>query len=291
MYEVDEDQWEVALEGPDGFEATADPAWARRFPASVRDAIAMGGGAWPLAVQRAVNAGIRDADLLADLAFWMHVPHLGGRSIPMDDARTKEWVSLWKFLRKSVQNILRAAPRAATCLVPDVSVPFPKFGIGIRRSGSKPTSTGYGLPETILALQTIGLKWARKHPGGPDIQVSDISKKCGGRFPPHGSHRFGIDVDIRFIRTDGAMRAVDYRNAKFDLKRTQDLVDIVKSNGVLKPHRIWIHKRAGIKGIHGDTSHRNHMHVRFCLPKRYSLSAMIRKTFPGGTKGSYSSCA
>lgn len=291
MRHVDEDEWEALVEGPAYSGADIEAAWANHFPASVRDAIAMGGGAWPLAVRRAVDAGIRDANRLTNLAFWMHVPALGGKQIPMNHSRTEEWIALWKFLREGVGNILRATKPAKTCLVPDVSVPLPKFGVGIQRSRGKPFSTGYALPETILALQTIGLKWFVKHSDGPDIQVSDISRKCGGRFPPHGSHRFGIDVDIRFIRTDDAMRAVDYRSSKFDRERTQDLIDIIKSNGILKPHKIWIDKRAGIKGINGDNSHRNHMHVRFCLPKRYSLSAMIRATFPGGTKGSYSTCA
>lgn len=291
MRHVGEDEWEALVEGPGGFEAEANPAWASRFPASVQAAIAMGASAWQRAVRAAIKAGIRDVNRLADLAFWMHVPDLGGRSIPMNDGRTKEWVALWKRLRNGARNILHTAKPGATCKVPQVSVPFPKLGIGIRRSKGKPASTGYGLPETILALLTIGLKWSEKHPDGPDIQVSDISRKCGGRFPPHGSHRIGIDVDIRFIRTDDALLAVDYRNAKFDRKRTQDLVDIIKSNGILKPHRIWIDKRAGIRGINCDNSHRDHMHVRFCLPKRYSLSAMIRATFPGGTAGSYATCA
>ncbi|WP_370402053.1 hypothetical protein [Sulfitobacter sp. JB4-11] len=112
MRHVDETGWEALIAGSAGGETTADLNWAARFPASVQQAIAMGLGAWPLAVQRAIDAGIRDADRLADLAFWIHVPDLGGRSIPMNHGRTKQWVALWKSLRKSVTSILRAAPPA-----------------------------------------------------------------------------------------------------------------------------------------------------------------------------------
>jgi murein endopeptidase len=157
----------------------------------------------------------------------------------------------------------------------------------------KGQSRQYGLPETIEALKRIGQRWHARHPSGPPIRISDISRRGGGSLPFHASHRIGIDVDIRFIRKDGKLAAVNplisSQRANFDRARTQDLVKIIRANGVLSVHRLWINKRIGLDGINGDNSHNDHMHVRFCVPARLDLSA-IRRAAKLSSKGTYSSC-
>lgn len=85
-----------------------ESAWVRRYPRRVQSAIRLGVAAWPAAVQYAVDAGIRDRNSLTNLAFWMHVPELGGRKIPSGNRSTKKWSDLWLFLRTGVDEILRA---------------------------------------------------------------------------------------------------------------------------------------------------------------------------------------
>ena len=99
-------------DGEDVFEANAGMGWTTRYPHSVREAISWGGGVWALAVSRAIDAGLRDANELTNLAFWMHVPELGGKNIPAGHPRFNDWAALWNFLRTGVLGLLqeRLAP-------------------------------------------------------------------------------------------------------------------------------------------------------------------------------------
>lgn len=54
-------------------------------------------------------------------------------------------------------------------------------------------------PEVIAALVNAAAEVRRLHPGGPDLQVGDISRRLGGRYPPHGTHQSGRDVDLRYF--------------------------------------------------------------------------------------------
>ena len=109
MFHPDAYDLQATVDRPDSFEADV-AGWARNFPASVQASISMGGGAWPLAAQRAINAGIRDPNRLTDLAFWMHVPDLGGQAIPKRHSRSSDWIALWTSLRDDVGAMLRANP-------------------------------------------------------------------------------------------------------------------------------------------------------------------------------------
>ncbi len=84
---------------------------------------------------------------------------------------------------------------------PRVNTPLPRSGPGF--ISSAPTSSQFGLPETIQALQSIGAAWQRAHPNGPVMNIRDISFQGGGPMPGHKSHRLGVDMDIRPMRNDG----------------------------------------------------------------------------------------
>ena len=47
----------------------------------------------------AIDAGLRDVNELTDLAFWMHVPELGGKKIPTGHSKFNDWAGLWTFRR------------------------------------------------------------------------------------------------------------------------------------------------------------------------------------------------
>jgi peptidoglycan hydrolase-like protein with peptidoglycan-binding domain len=175
--------------------------------------------------------------------------------------------------------------------VPEVNTLLPKTGTGF--VGVKSESRRFGLSETIEALKQVGQRWQSRYPSGPLVQISDISQQGGGALKPHSSHRMGIDVDIRFIRNDGNLGSVNplIRSEApfFDRARTQDLVNMIRANGVLKVHKLWVNQRIGLSGIDGDNIHNNHMHVRFCVPSRLNLS-QTKKAAKISPKGTYSSC-
>lgn len=60
----------------------------------------------------------------------------------------------------------------------------------------------YTVPEAIEHLRAAHAAVRQKHPGGMDLQISDISIRKGGRFAPHFTHRHGRDVDLRYYLLD-----------------------------------------------------------------------------------------
>jgi hypothetical protein len=102
----------------------------------------------------------------------------------------------------------------------------------------------------------------------------------------------GIDVDIGLMRNDGQEKGVNFRTQRqvFSPELTQELVDLIRNNGVLGVHKIWLGSGSGVKNVDPDEQHFDHLHVRFCIPTRYSLSSMKKRAFPSGTKGTYKSC-
>jgi len=155
----------------------------------------------------------------------------------------------------------------------------------------KLASHRYGLPETIDALTEIGRRWEIAHPSGPLVRIRDISRCGGGKFSPHDSHRMGIDADIGLMRSDRRTAPVNCRTqpSKYSQELTQEMVDTIHDNGLLGVHRIWF-SDTDVRNVTHDKKHYDHVHVRFCLPSHYDLTAMKKAAFPGGTKGTYAVC-
>lgn len=120
----------------------------------------------------------------------------------------------------------------------------------------------YGRASTIRALQDLGQSWAGRHPNAP-IGVGDISRRGGGRFPPHSSHQRGIDVDIRPFTRDGRQVPTNINDSNYDRGLTRELIQMIKQkypNAVIlfnDPQLI----REGL-AVYED-GHHNHLHVRF----------------------------
>ncbi len=272
----------------DGMDAET-PFWIYLFPPAVRNLVALGARFWRQAMDVAIKGGVRDSAKLADLAFFMHHPWRLGRAISSTEADAAALVKQWKGFRAAAQKMLRGGGKSGPLTI--VNTPLRRSADGLHPT--KVQGRQYGLPETIAALTSIGATWHKRHPTGPKIQISDISRRGGGKLTPHGSHRMGIDVDIRFMRTDGKMRAVNplIKSQKrfFDKALTQELVELIRGNTVLNAHLIMVNKRIGLSNVDGDNDHNNHMHVRFCMPGKHDL-AKSRKT-SGTPKGSlYISC-
>jgi hypothetical protein len=121
---------------------------------------------------------------------------------------------------------------------------------------------------TSRAIGDVGFLWPHRDTGVL-FGVGDISLHGGGRFPPHASHQNGLDVDVRYLRVDGARQPLDLASgtSNFDRVKTQELIDLYFSLGA---ELIIVDPRSNLTGtgISYDSKggHSNHFHVRFPDP-------------------------
>jgi Putative peptidoglycan binding domain/Penicillin-insensitive murein endopeptidase len=146
---------------------------------------------------------------------------------------------------------------------PQVNTPLPRSGPGF--ISSVPESQQFGLPETIRALLAIAAAWEHAHPGGPVLNIRDISLQGGGPMHGHKSHRQGIDVDIRPVRNDNKQGPITFRSSAYAQDLTQQLVDLIRVNGILRVQFIFFNDSA-INGVQHWPNHDDHLHIRFFSP-------------------------
>jgi hypothetical protein len=85
---------------------------ASTLPPPVREALTM--GLWPLAVQRAIDAGIRDDNTLTNMIFFAVHPERGGRALSPSEPGFSKLAEEWKGYRSFfVQPALKASPPSA----------------------------------------------------------------------------------------------------------------------------------------------------------------------------------
>jgi hypothetical protein len=141
-----------------------------------------------------------------------------------------------------------------------VDTPLPNRGAGYQ--SYVPQSRQYGTVDAIRALQAIGAAWQRRHPDGPRIGFGDVSFRGGGPMAPHKSHRTGLDADVRPMRNDGKEQGVVYQAQQYSRALTQELVDLIRANGVLPVRFIFFNDR-NVTEVKPWPGHDNHLHVRF----------------------------
>ena len=155
-------------------------------------------------------------------------------------------------------------------------------------------AAAWGTSTTVKAIQSAVKDYQRRAPGGPKIHIGDISKRAGGKFPPHLSHQFGRDVDIGYVLKGPLANETKFKNAtedNLDVARTWRLVKAIIDTGkvryIFMDHRIQklLYEHAKSRGAsdnlldelfqyprgkgrtHGMIrhwkGHRNHFHVRF----------------------------
>jgi LysM repeat protein len=152
----------------------------------------------------------------------------------------------------------------------------------------------WGTSKTIQAIQDAVAAYRRKSPTGPKIHIGDISKRGGGKFPPHLSHQHGRDVDVGYVLTGKDANETKFRQAtskNLDVPRTWALIkgfiDTDEVTYIFMDYRIqkMLYDHALEKGVDEDTldelfqyprgrgrshgiirhwrGHSNHFHVRF----------------------------
>jgi penicillin-insensitive murein DD-endopeptidase len=85
----------------------------------------------------------------------------------------------------------------------------------------------YAHPVMMTAILRVALEWQaidRRR-----IGVGDISLAGGPKPPDHDSHRSGLEVDIRPLRTDGREEAVTWRDRQYDKEGTIKLIELLRT--------------------------------------------------------------
>lgn len=151
-------------------------------------------------------------------------------------------------------------PRSQPAATSGIHTSLPASGSGYYSYTT--ASERYGIPETIQAIQSIGRGWQQAHPNGPRLGIGDMSLQAGGPMSGHKSHQKGVDVDIRLVRNDGTEGRVGYQDAAYSRTLTQELVDRIINNGILRVQHIFFNDPA-VKGVRQWPGHDNHLHIRF----------------------------
>ena len=160
-----------------------------------------------------------------------------------------------------------------------VNTPLPQSGPGFYSTVA--AGRRFGQAAAIQVLQAIAKGWQQAHPQGPRIGIGDLSHQGGGPMSKHKSHQTGLDVDIRLPRNDGREAPSHIRDAAYSRALTQDLVNRILNNGILRVEYIFFNDRA-VSGVNSKTGHDNHLHVRFFPP---SASAPAPTPVSGGLVG------
>jgi LysM repeat protein len=159
----------------------------------------------------------------------------------------------------------------------------------------KSPSFAYGTAETITNIVNCIGEVQRAFTGTHDLIIGHLSKKAGGKFPPHKSHRSGRDIDTGFYFKDVAPAGfVKADAANLDVERTMHFItcladareveyifidysiqeilyDYLKGKGTTAPVLASllqfprpVEKRLGL--IRHEDGHDDHMHIRFVCP-------------------------
>lgn len=100
------------------------------------------------------------------------------------------------------------------------------------------------------------------------VAIGDIGFEHGGKLPGHASHRYGLDVDVRPMRTDKRQCSSggSYRLSTYDRAATRDLIRAIRAAAPGHVKLIYFNDPVLIKeGLtRWFTGHDDHLHIRYC---------------------------
>ena len=119
-----------------------------------------------------------------------------------------------------------------------------------------------GRAATIRGVMEIAEAWAATNPS-PRLQIGDISRRGGGPFPPHKSHKLGVDVDIRPLTKNGNEEPVNIHLANYSHERTRQLCELIRRT--ITGVRIFFNdpRLISLGLVQRLAGHDDHLHVRF----------------------------
>ena len=140
---------------------------------------------------------------------------------------------------------------------------LPAEGLGFTTYRREPGGADQvGRASTIRAVMAIAEAWSQRHPT-PRLQIGDISRRRGGRFPPHGSHRLGVDVDVRPITNTGREEPTNIGLGTYSRELTRELCQLIRD--MVPGVRIFFNDPRLIEAglARHLAGHNDHLHVRF----------------------------
>lgn len=147
--------------------------------------------------------------------------------------------------------------------------------------GVKPGQQAWTNKETAKSLEKLNDRWEQyqeekeedleeEDSDVPNIRITDISKKWGGKFGKHECHDRGNSVDFGLINSAHPEQGTDVSSSDYDSDTTQSLVDMIAEDPRLKLVIVdpdsELTKPAGFKGtwqIDKTGGHNNHIHVTY----------------------------
>ncbi len=79
----------------------------------------------------------------------------------------------------------------------------------------------WGRPGMIYGLMRAADSWRAAHPTYPRIGIGDLSRKLGGKFSPHVTHREGKDADIRPVARTAYEGPLTVSSGSYSSERTR----------------------------------------------------------------------
>jgi len=146
---------------------------------------------------------------------------------------------------------------------PDINTVLPMHGEGFTTYNREPNGADqYGTALVINAIVALARKWFLLHPEIL-LQFGDISRKGGGEFEGHDSHKNGRDADARPLRRDNRLDPVSVGEIPYDSIRTEELVKLILSRHpkaiIFFNDQRLINKKLTKQAV----GHHNHLHIRF----------------------------
>lgn len=100
--------------------------------------------------------------------------------------------------------------KAVVVYEPEVALADVEFGTKDRLYAGVPMPDGpgrrvrrrrvsWGTSHAVYHLDKALTAYGKAYPDGPVVIVSDMSRRKGGRLPPHHTHRSGRDVDLSYV--------------------------------------------------------------------------------------------
>lgn len=115
----------------------------------------------------------------------------------------------------------------------------------------------YAHPALMSMLFFVEREWAAI--GDRKFGVGNISLAGGAVFKKHGTHKGGLQVDVRAVRTDGRRLPVSYQQQEYDKEATAKLIGFFFSHPSVKS--VLFNDTENIPGVRAWIGHDDHFHV------------------------------